>query len=209
MNKNLIVTSAILATALLGVVSPVRASVSCSTQYGASEVCVKTGDLQVNKEVLDPKTNKFVDNMTVEGYHFAPSEEVTFRIKVKNSGDATLNNIKVTDTLPTSILEAINSGDLSYQIDSLNVDQTVERTFKVRAVNINNFPKNKTVACEYNVAKAQAGDKNAQDMSQVCIEKKATSSLPKAGAEGVISFMIGSLASAVAGFKLMFRKKIK
>src|SRR4030042_1140211 len=51
-------TLTILATAVIAfllLAKPVLAAVRCETQYGGGEVCVRTGELQIDKEVWDPE----------------------------------------------------------------------------------------------------------------------------------------------------------
>src|SRR4030042_4574974 len=75
-------------------------AVRCETQYGGTEVCVKTGELQINKKVWNT-TGEFVDNLTVSDYKFSAGEEITFKLEIKTGGDETFNKVSVTDSLPS------------------------------------------------------------------------------------------------------------
>lgn len=211
MNKKLI-TAAVLATgALITNSAPVFGAVSCVTQYGVSapygQICVSTGEIQVNKEVFDPQNKKFVDNLGLTSHHFAAGEEVTFRLTIKNIGDNTLDNVQVTDTLP-SFLEQVAGQEYSFNINKLVVNQSVQKEVKARVVPISKLPNDKTVVCDVNTAVAQSGDKRDQDTAQVCSEKKVAKELPKAGAEDTFVTLLSSGVFGYLGLKFAKIKKI-
>lgn len=215
MNKKLVtISSSIAVTALLTSVSPAYSAINCVNQYGTSvpygnvEVCAKTGEIQVNKEVFDPKTQKFVDNLGISAYKFAQGEEVTFRLKIKNIGDNTLDKVQVTDTLP-SILEPIDASTLSFELSNLKVDETVEKTIKVRVKPLSQLARDKSTICDVNTAEVKSGDKSDRDTAQICIEKKAPGQLPKAGATDTFVNLFGSLVFALTGFKLFRLRTVK
>ena len=205
-----IVTALSLVVASAAAVSPVSAAVRCETQYGGGQVCVTTGNLQINKEVFDPKENKFVDNLGINDRRFAPGEEVTFRLKIKNVGDATFSKVNVSDSLP-SMLE-LTSGSLNFDLDNLTVGKTEEREFKARVVSSDKFPNDKNLVCVVNSAEAKSGDQSDRDTAQLCLEKKVAAPAPKAlpptGPEGAIIALITSVIAAGSGLYLLkFRAK--
>lgn len=180
--------------------NPSLGAVSCVSQYGTitpygtSEVCVKSGELQINKEVFNPNTkvNKFVDNVPQDGdqsYRFAPGEEVKFKLTIKNIGDNTLAKVQVEDRLP-SFLEPV-SGAFSFEITDLKVDQSVEREIVARVVPIDKL--SNPVACDVNTAEVKSDDKHDNDTARICVEKKAAAQLPKAGATD--TFAVLSISS--------------
>ena len=98
MKKVLIISSILLTVlALTSLTQTAYASVGCERQYGGGEICVKTGNIQVDKEVLNPADGKFADNLSIASEKFTPSQEITFKIKVKNVGDAEFAKVEVTD----------------------------------------------------------------------------------------------------------------
>ncbi|MBI4028912.1 MAG: DUF11 domain-containing protein [Candidatus Blackburnbacteria bacterium] len=214
MNKKLTVAAISAATTLTLSANPALADVSCVAQYGApyGQVCVSVGKLQVNKEVFNPnpKVNKFVDNITLDEttkYNFSPREDVKFRITIKNVGDNTLNNIQVTDTLP-SFLEQIAGEPYSFQIDTLKVGDSLQKEVKARVVDVSRLPSDKTVVCEVNTVVAQSGNEVDRDTAQVCAERKAAKELPKAGAEYAIAILFSSGLLGFVGNKLVRTKKL-
>src|SRR5687768_6560111 len=118
---------------LLAFATPAFADVSCTTQYGGTQVCVTSGKVQINKEVFDPKNNKFVDNMGINDYKFSPSELVSFRISVKNVGDQTLGRVVVTDTPQAGFLD-LATGALNFELKDLKPGETRTEELKLRVV---------------------------------------------------------------------------
>ena len=106
MSKAKVVSFAAVTSLLVGLfIMPrnVLASVRCETQYGGGQVCVRTGQVQVNKKVWNADTSSWVDNMGLSDHVFVAGEEVTFRVQVKNVGDQTLSQVYVSDVLPNYV----------------------------------------------------------------------------------------------------------
>lgn len=177
------------------------------TTYGGGQLCVTTAELQINKEVFNPnsKVNKFVDNITLENsdtrYTFAPGEEVKFKLKIKNTGNAVMNKVTVTDTLP-SFLEPVE-GNFTFDITDLQAGQTVERELKARVVAVNRLANDKSVFCDVNRAEAVSGSLKDMDTAHVCAEKKAPGELPKAGATDTFAVLVSSGVLGAFGFKFL------
>lgn len=179
-------------TSFLSALFPVFAAVTCTTQYGGGQTCVTTGQLLINKKVYDPDQKAMLDN---SAYNFAYGQEVIFSIEIKNVGDATLNNIKFSDILPTFL--TLSEGKLTDTIDSLTPGQT--RTFTVKAkVNSNG------TGCALNTASATMDGVSDSDSAQVCIKGVIPKETPKAGAEGLIFLLplggIGYLLKRFSNF---------
>ena len=189
---------------------PSYAAVRCEAQYGGGEVCVKTGQLQIDKEVFDPEAKKFVDNLGISSHKFVPGEELLFKLKVKNVGDATFDKVQVSDTLPGH-LELV-SGNTSFEITGLTSGKTEEREIKSRVVKADKFPDGKSIICEVNVAEVVSGGERDKDTSQVCLQAKVLGVsvpkvLPKAGSENwIIAF--GSILALTIGSYLVRLKKL-
>lgn len=197
--------SAAILVSLLSLVllpKPVWAAVRCETYY-EGEVCVRTGELQIDKEVWDVEDGLFVDNMGLTDYKYATGEEFTFKLKIKNVGDETFAKVYVKDTLP-EYLELI-SGDLEFEIDDLTVGETEEREFKVRVVSADKFPSDKTTICVVNTAETWSGDEKDKDTSQVCLERKVlgVKILPPTGPEQWLSFILATGFFGLLGFYLV------
>lgn len=192
---------------LLASIKPVLAAVRCETQYGGREVCVRTGQLQVDKEVFNPQEKKFVDNLGLNDYKFSPGEEVAFKIKVKNVGDAPLSGVNVMDTLP-SLLNS-SGGSPFFQIKELKVGETKEQEIKVRVVSADKFPGDKSIVCVVNAAQAVSGEDKDRDTTQLCLERKlplekgAPAVLPPTGPEHWLAVIISSILVGTTGIYLI------
>ena len=176
-----------------------KAAIRCESQYGGGEVCVKTGELQLDKQVHNPDTNSFVDNLSLHTHYFKANDEITFKLKVTNTGDEKFSSVHVKDTLPSYLY--LTSGSLDYYITDLEVNETDEREFKAKVVENNNLP-NQSLTCVVNTGEAWANDNHASDTSQVCIEKKVET-LPATGPGLNSLILLSSLSSAAIGFYLL------
>lgn len=205
--KILSIITVLLIASLFVATKSAQAAVRCETQYGGGQVCVRTGQLQVNKRVLDPDSKTFVDNLGLSSKRFRPSDEITFKIEVKNVGDATFNKVTVTDTLP-SRLELV-SGSLTFDLTNLTAGQTESRDIKVRVVSADRFPSDQSVICDVNTAGARSDtNESDRDTAQVCLEKVAGQvTLPKAGPQGwFLTLLLSTIAGATGIYLTKFSK---
>ena len=198
-------TLIVLVLGLFLLTTPTFASVRCETQYGGKEVCVTTGALQVNKEVFDPQSKKYVDNLGINDYKFSPSELLSFRISVKNVGDATLNKVTVSDTPQAGFLE-LATGSLNFEITDLKPGESKSQEIKLRVADESKMPQNNTI-CIVNAAEASASDSRDRDTAQLCLERKvlavSVKELPKAGPEGWFLSLFGSVSGLAIGSRLL------
>ncbi|MCL4398021.1 DUF11 domain-containing protein [Patescibacteria group bacterium] len=154
---------------------PIFASVSCTTQYGGGQTCVSTGELLVNKKVFDPVSQTFVDNLGRTDHVFAIGEEVTFSIEVKNVGDAPVNDITVTDTLP-NFLTWTGGDPLVSTISSLGAGESVTKTIRTKVVSTfgsgvvcaNNLASVEATITSTSTATAPVSDPQT-DTAQLCV----------------------------------------
>ena len=179
------------------------AAVRCESQYGGGEICVRTGELQIDKEVWNPENEKFVDNLGISDYKFAPGEKIVFKLKIKNVGDETFDKVNVKDTLPEYL--ELESGELEWESTDLEVDETEERRFGVRVVSTDKFPDDKTTVCVVNTAEVWSGDEKDKDTAQVCITEKVlgVEELPPTGPEGWLTLLFLSFLSGLVGLRLI------
>lgn len=182
------------------------AAVRCETQYGGSEVCVKTGQLQIDKEVWNPDTENFVDNLGLSDHKFLPGDEIVFKLKIKNVGDETFSKVEVRDYLPELIY--LTNGDISFDINDLHAGDTVETEIKTKVVDASQFPNNKTTVCEVNTAETWSGDERDKDTAQVCLTTNVlgVSILPKTGPAEIGFLAFGLLFLVLTGLKLTLSK---
>ncbi len=197
---------AILTSGLFLMAKDTFAAVRCETQYGGGEVCVKTGELQIDKKVWDPQGNTFVDNLGLTSYRFSAGEEIVFKLKIKNVGDKTFSEVEVKDTLPEFLV--LTSGDLSFKITDLTPGETEEREIKAKVVDADKLPADQSTVCVVNNAETWTGDERDKDTAQVCIEKKVLGVTPVTGPANGLAILTLSVIAGIIGISfLKFSKK--
>ena len=208
------------------------ADTTCQPIYGGGQTCVTTQNIGINKTVLNPQTNQFVDNLGINDAHYFPGFTTNFQISVTNTSNSNISKIDVKDIFPQYIAFSSgpgsfdsNSDTLTFEVDNLAVNET--RTFTVlgKIVDGSQIPINQgSVVCIVNQATAVNRDNSSQvsqDNAQFCIEKNTPTTTvtsgfpifpstnvittPKTGAEtfGLISL----IPTGLAGWFL--RKKSK
>ncbi len=191
---------------------PAFAAVRCETQYGGAQVCVKTGALQVDKQikVVTGKAgeHEWRDYLGMQaGVRFRPGEEATFRIQVKNAGDAKFDKVTVTDTLPAFL--GLSSGAVNSELTNLEPNQTQEVFVSGKVISADRLAK--AIDCAVNTAEARGRDTSGQDANdkdsvEVCYEKAVgqPTALPKAGFGDSALWVFASLLAGTSG---MFLKR--
>ena len=102
---------------------------TCTTQYGGSTTCT-SNTVTINKKVLNPITNTYVENMSSTDTAFtAGASEVLYSITVTNNSNQTISNVKVSDTPPDPLSFESGPGTysgktLTYIIDSIKSGQS-------------------------------------------------------------------------------------
>ncbi len=208
--KKYLLSGLISTLAFLVFASPSLAAVRCETQYGGNEVCVTTGELQIDKEVLDPRNSGvYRDNLFLTDYQFKTSENVTFKLKVKNVGDNTLNNVRVYDNLP-SFLFFTGETAHEFTIEHLNPGDSQEFEVKTRVVAESQLEADRI--CGVNTAEVWADDdQHDKDTSEVCATKKVLgiTTLPQTGFSGSSVLLFSSAITGLIGFALIKLGKAK
>lgn len=165
-----------------------HAVVSCQPIYGGGQTCITTGNVIINKKVLNPANNAFVDSLGINDPKYAPGFIANFKLEITNSKDTNIARVEVKDIFPQYIEFATGPGTfdsqtktLTFIVDNLAPNET--RTFGIvgRVVAVNQLPVNQEIVCVVNQAIATTNEGAiSQDNSQFCIEKKATIPAPAA-----------------------------
>lgn len=134
------------------------------------------GNIAVDKKVLRPQTNQFVDNLGVNDPKFAVDQVVTFKIIVTNTGGTTISNVTVRDVFPqfvnfTSGPGTFDAGSrtLTFSVGSLNAGESREFTLQGKIAG-SGLPSG--TACVVNQATVTGDSMQASDVAQLCIETK-------------------------------------
>lgn len=198
---------------------------NCQPVYGGGETCIITSKFILDKKVLHPTRSKggadiFVDNLTLNDPRFSPTQNVKFQLSVTNTGDSTINELTLSDTLPSYIdfVSApsgfsANGKVITYQVRDLKADET--RRFEIVGKISGKLPQGQNAVCVVNQASLETGNDKSTDNSQLCIEKTPSkgglpimpapkmSQTPSTGPEMLPLF--GLIPAAAAG--LLLRKR--
>lgn len=178
MNKfllNISLTGIILGATLM----PSSAFAECTQNYGGSQSCTSSNAFSVEKMVLKPGTSDYVDNLSINDPKYSPSNTVSFKIIVKNTGSSDISKLTVSDKFPQFVSFATgngnfdsNTGTLSFDVTNLKAGEV--RTFIVtgKLADANLMPSDQGIICLIN--QAQATDTNGAtntSNSQFCVQK--------------------------------------
>lgn len=199
----------------------------CFEQYGGGEECYEydDSDLKVEKEVWNPKIDDWASNIEPEdssdAYLFDPEETIKFRIKVKNVGDITIEDINLKDILPSYVKYSSGDGDgedgnTKVEFDEFDLDPGESESFEFKAEVADDgiLPKDDYL-CLTNIAKAEGTVEDTDDelddvdYANFCIDlpgiksKETISKLPTTGTfdEGKEKYIL--ILSLSAGLMLI------
>ncbi len=193
----------------------------CTPLYGGGVTCPKRGEIRIDKQIANPDSGKFVDNLTQFDAKFDPEEEITFRLFVSNTGNETINEVEVKDIFPDFVTfisgpgefkrEESKNGTLVFKIFNLGAGESREYWIRAKAFAAGNLPEN-TICKIVNRAQAKADDRFNEDTAEFCIEKQPgkkqvppVKEVPVTGA-GEIA-LIGTVFTTLAGIGLKLRKQ--
>ncbi len=154
------------------------ADVFCQPIYGGGETCIVSPDIAINKQILNPKTNKFVDNLSINDPKYHPEFIVNFKLTVTNTSKSAIKNINVKDIFPQYITFSSGPGKfdetaktLSFSIDSLEPNETKTLAVVGRVASTADLPQG--IVCVVNRAIVLLDSQDqASDNTQLCIENK-------------------------------------
>lgn len=184
----------------------------CTTQYGGSTNCTPS-DLTINKQVYNPVTKTFVENLTTTDPTFVPGNEVSYRLIVKNgSGETFQANIK--DILPPYMEFVSGPGTynkdartLEFKMENLIAGETRTVDILAKVVNADQFPSGKSLFCVVNVAEVHSLNRNDSDSAQACLQNGpvTVTTLPVAGF-GDMMMLLPFAGVALGGFAILKKK---
>ena len=193
-------------------------------QYGTS--ACPPQDLSIDKKVIHPINGNFVENLQdKDGEFFSPGSEVTYSLKVTNSGNTDFATVQVTDTLPEwmevpkaeDVLDSgkvtdikINARQISFIIkDGITAGKDVEIKIKAKVVSDLKLANGDTKRCGItNNARVTANDRSDDDSSTLCAITKIgeTKKLPSAGPEDYLP-LLPFIVVGFTGAKLLIGRK--
>lgn len=162
--------------------SKVYADISCQPIYGGGQSCITTNNIVINKTILNPQTNQFVDNLTINDPKYKPGFITAFQISITNTGNSNISKIDVRDIFPQYVSFSSGAGTfdtdtntLSFSLVNLAPNETRTYSIMGRIFNTNQIPLEQgSVVCVVNQAIATIDNTSVgQDNAQFCIEKNA------------------------------------
>ncbi|MBM4401990.1 MAG: DUF11 domain-containing protein [Candidatus Cloacimonetes bacterium] len=138
----------------------------CLPIYGGGEVCapIKNKSFAIKKDVRKKGFREWQNEISgVKSNH-----EVEFRIIVTNTGEITVDGLRITDTLPSNL--TLSSGQLSWEINGFAPRQEQTFIFSAQA-NTDGMEDNQEKCVVNKVRVGYQEQTEASDTATVCIEK--------------------------------------
>jgi len=165
---------------------------SCTTQYGNGQygtTCVPT-DVTINKQVKNPISLVFVENLGPTDEKFSPGAEVHFKLIVHNASSQDWSNVTVRDTLPQYLSYVAGPGSydtnskvLTTDLENVKVNESREIEILAKVDGAGSFAKDKSLFCVVNHAEVKTDSRTDEDTAQLCIQTQVlgVTTLPVAG----------------------------
>lgn len=176
-------------------VSNVYADSSYGTYGGGSTPT----DLVINKEVKNPLTNVFVENLGSMDPTFIPGSTVTYRLVIKNGSGETMNPVTVVDKLPSYLTfvsanyaSSYDKGTntVTFTIDNMIAGDTKTIDLTVKVADRSAFPSDRSMFCVINYSKvtAPARPSGDEDTAEACLTT-GPGNLPVAGVNDMFGLL--------------------
>jgi uncharacterized repeat protein (TIGR01451 family) len=209
MNKQSIIFSFLTGVACVAglacVAAPAYADM-CTTQYGGTQEC-KPSDLTINKQVVNPITKVFVENLMTSDPRFVAGSEITYRLIIKNNSGETFNPVNVKDVLPaylTFVAGSPGTFDYDKATNAVNFQLTNLIAGETRSFDLRFRVSDAAVSsCISNTAEVRALNRFDSDSAQACI---GSGTLPVAGFND-FAMILPFLGVTLGGFALLRKSK--
>ena len=189
---------------------------SCTTQYGNGQygvTCVPI-DVTINKQVKNPISLIFVENLGPSDDKFSPGAEVHFKLIAHNASSQDWSKVTVRDTLPQYLtFEAgpgtydKNSKVLTVELENLKVGESREFEFLARVDDSGAFSTDKTLFCVTNHAEVNVDGRSDEDTAELCIQTQVlgVTTLPVAGFDS-LALLIPFAGLGLTGLALIKKR---
>lgn len=177
--KNILIFIALSALLFLSLTKIAKAD-SCNPIYGGGPTCITIGGLVLDATVMNPQTNKMVNDLKVNDPKYSPGSIVTFQIKLINTTNSTIGSIDVQHGFPPYVNYSGGEGNfdatsriLSFTVKSL--EPSKPKTYNVfgRIAESDQIPGGNGTTCVTSQAVAVVVDPaSAKDTLSFCIENK-------------------------------------
>lgn len=182
-------------------------------QYGVA--AISSQQAMIEKKILNPQNNQFVDNLNIEQQTFLPNQDVIFRLTVTNTVQSDLKNLSVTDKLP-NVLNFVsasfgsfdtNSKIVTLTVDSLKLGETKTFEIRTKVKSANLLPAG--ASCQTNLAKVTVSNMVGEDTSTFCVSQQVlgtTSQMPSTGPIQTIPMLV--LSSLLLAISFLIKRII-
>jgi uncharacterized repeat protein (TIGR01451 family) len=197
-------------------------SADCTAIYGGGQSCPPSNNFEIEKMVQTPGKGggSFVNNLSINDPKYAPKQNVTFKLTIRNTGSVNIPSLTVVDTLPQYVTYVSGGGSynssnrtLTITVNNLEAGKSVDYTIVGKLSDANMMPSDQGTICLVNHASVTDNSKQDSASSQFCVQKQVLgqvlpapkiTSTPPTGPEMV--GLVGLIPAALAGFAL--RKKV-
>ena len=184
------------------IVLPSRVNADSYGTYGGGSTPT---DLVINKEVQNPISFIYVENLGSTDPTFSPGAVVHFRLMVKNGSGETMHPVTIIDKLPeyltfvsASIASSYDKGTntVTFIIENIIAGDTKTIDITAKVVDTSLFPAGRMLFCVTNYAKvtAPARPNGDEDTAELCLTvgtngNTGTTNLPVAGVNDVFAIL--------------------
>lgn len=202
---------------LLWAVLPVAVRAEeCVNQYGQYGANCAPIELSINKEVKNPITGGYAENLSDKDATFSANGDVLFRVTVKNTSNKTFTNVRVRDVFPSFLTFVSGPGTYDKTSNTLTIDlgsmtAGSSQTFEVlaRVVDASALPANQSITCMVNTVKATATEASGEkeDTAQMCVTTQVlgATTLPAAGFNDLL-LVVPFALSGLGGIALLRKR---
>lgn len=170
----------------------------CTPIYGGGESCPDYS-FSIQKHVQEPGKGggNFVNNLSINDAKYAPNQNVTFQVTVKNTGSKKIPTITVADVFPKYLSFVSGPGNfnsksntLVFSLSGLNPGQNTTYTIVGKIADTNNLPNDSGVICQLNQATGTDSSGNVNKASsQFCLQKQVLGTQEEVQTKGGLKVM--------------------
>lgn len=170
----------------------------CTPIYGGGQSCPDYS-FSIQKHVQKPGKGggNFVNNLSINDAKYAPNQNVTFQVTLKNTGSKKIPTITVADVFPKYLSFVSGPGNfnsksntLVFSVSGLNPGQNTTYTIVGKIADTNNLPNDSGLICQVNQAIGTDSSGNVNKASsQFCLQKQVLGTQEEAQTKGGLKVM--------------------
>jgi uncharacterized repeat protein (TIGR01451 family) len=153
----------------------------CQPIFGGGTTCIQSGSLVVDKKIRDPRSDRFVDQLSSTYPRYAPDQTVVFQITLHNTGNRAIEDITVTDIFPQYVSFTKGPGEfdtanntLMFVFSKLDAGQSRSFTIEGKVAPARSIPATAGITCVVNQARGEKDRNVSTDNTQFCLQTAGT-----------------------------------